>query len=153
VMTEVQILLASDGASRVTPSLSGNDDVMTEVQILLASDGASRLTPLLSGNDDVMTEVQRLLESDGASRLTSSLSLSELDFDGVKTKLNETGKNLTMGIFDVAPKFFNDGLIREKKMSERLEWYFVDYSLMPLFVQENYLNYRPNRAINPQTGK
>jgi len=54
--------------------LSGNDDVMTEVQIRLASDGASRLTRSFSGNDDVMAEIR--LASDGASRLTRSLSLS-----------------------------------------------------------------------------
>lgn len=45
-----------------------------------------------------------------------------------------TKKNIIKNTFEIAAELF-----QKKSVSEKIELYFEDYSLMPLFVQENYL--------------
>lgn len=59
-----------------------------------------------------------------------------LTYNDVKQRMEKSSKDLTMGPWDVAPKLFysNTSIIKG------IEYYFVDYSLMPLMIQENYLS-------------
>lgn len=54
-------------------------------------------------------------------------------------------KDVTLGPFDAVPPLLSDSLHR---FDEKLERFFVDYSLVPLFVQENYLGIVPDRALH-----
>lgn len=61
--------------------------------------------------------------------------------------LNNTNKDLDLGPFDVAPKLlsFNRN-VNPKSLNERLEYFFVDYSMMPAFIHENYLRVTPSET-------
>lgn len=57
--------------------------------------------------------------------------------------LRSAAKDVTLGPFDVVPKIFGTIVKADGKPSisfeDRLEHYFVDYSLVPLFVFQNYI--------------
>lgn len=59
------------------------------------------------------------------------------------THLRSSAKDVTLGPFDVVPKIFGTIVKADGKPSisfeDRLEHYFVDYSLVPLFVFQNYI--------------
>ena len=67
-----------------------------------------------------------------------------ISFNDVKNRLDNANKDLTMGVWDVVPKFFS----RNLTIIDGIQSYFVDYGLMPLFMQENYLNFKPNVSIH-----
>lgn len=61
---------------------------------------------------------------------------NELLFDQtMKNKLSTAAKNIDHGPFDVAPKFFHPQI----SIGEKLGLFYVDSSLTPLLVYENYL--------------
>lgn len=67
-----------------------------------------------------------------------------LSYGEVKNRLENASKDLTMGPWDVAPKFFYGNL----SLFKGIEYYFVDYSLLPLMIQENYLNISSNTGYS-----
>ena len=56
---------------------------------------------------------------------------------GVTSKLTSAFKDVDVGPFDVADKFFKEP---RSELDRRLRHYFVDSSMTPLLVQENYLS-------------
>jgi len=63
-------------------------------------------------------------------------SSQKLSFGEVKDKLQSANKDVTMGPWDVTPKLFYSGT----NVQQGISYYFTDYGLIPLMVQENYLN-------------
>ncbi len=56
-------------------------------------------------------------------------------------------KNLRLGPFEVIRKVFSpDAGGKTATFAESMDLFFQDYSIGPLFVQENYLNVRPLAA-------
>jgi replication factor C subunit 1 len=53
-------------------------------------------------------------------------------------------KDPTLGPFDAVPSLLSDSL---QRFDEKLERFFVDYSLVPLFIYENYLSIIPERGL------
>ena len=72
---------------------------------------------------------------EGAAALTAQ---------GVTQSLQSAFKDLDVGPFDIADKFFRPGF----SMEQQLRHYFVDSSMTPLLVQENYVNVKPNIPPN-----
>jgi len=62
-------------------------------------------------------------------------SKKQISFRDVKDRMSNAGKDLTVGLWDVAPSFFRGG----QSMLDLINNYFVDYSMIPLMVQESYL--------------
>ncbi|KAI8811854.1 replication factor RFC1 C terminal domain-containing protein [Cladochytrium replicatum] len=57
-------------------------------------------------------------------------------------KANE--KDITMGPWDVMGRILGKDTFRNQNMSQKLEYYFNDYGLIPLMMQENYLKSNPS---------
>lgn len=66
-----------------------------------------------------------------------------LTYDDVKSQMNNAKKDVTMGPWDVMPRFFSPGL----KCNDALDYFFVDHQLMPLFLHENYLHLQTGRHL------
>jgi replication factor C subunit 1 len=65
----------------------------------------------------------------------SSDSMGYKDLKDNMASMEKDG-NLRLNPFDATSKIFND--VKSKSVSDRLECYFVDYSLVPLMVSEQY---------------
>ena len=70
-----------------------------------------------------------------------------MSFDKCKTDAAGARKDMKMGPFDVCRRVFLAG-DEAARMSfiDKSDLFFHDYSLAPLFVQENYINVRPVAA-------
>ena len=68
-------------------------------------------------------------------------STKQLSFNEVKARMSNAAKDLTVGLWDVAPHFFRSGF----SMLDRINHYFVDFGMIPLMVQESYLKLRRHR--------
>ena len=67
-----------------------------------------------------------------------------LQFDTVQAAMDKGGgKDFDTGVFDVVPQLFRDPGRKAGWVEERSDLFFVDSSLVPLFVQEAYLKCRP----------
>uniref|UniRef100_A0A0N4ZMC7 AAA domain-containing protein n=1 Tax=Parastrongyloides trichosuri TaxID=131310 RepID=A0A0N4ZMC7_PARTI len=75
----------------------------------------------------------------------SIYNLQLLKCGGDTSKL--TAKDTAVNIFDAAKKILDP----RTPMYERTRLYFSDYSIMPLFVQENYINIEPTKMNKAQT--
>lgn len=49
-----------------------------------------------------------------------------------------------MSPFDVTGKLFSASSFRSSSMTDKIDLYFQDYSLIPLFIQENYIKMNPS---------
>ncbi|XP_073040516.1 replication factor C subunit 1 [Primulina eburnea] len=74
-----------------------------------------------------------------------SLSLAVLNFDDIKQRLQNSSKDEDISPFTAVDKLFgfNGGKLR---MDERIDLSMSDPDLVPLLVQENYINYRPSSS-------
>ncbi|KAJ3213262.1 hypothetical protein HDU67_003105 [Dinochytrium kinnereticum] len=83
--------------------------------------------------------------------MLQSFALQErvLTYDGAKTLGKVSEKNTTIGPFDAIAKLLGKVSFRESSLSEKLELYFSDFSLMPLMVQENYIKMEPSLSKEP----
>lgn len=69
-----------------------------------------------------------------------SASSKSMSFTDVKSCLEDSQKDFQRSMFDVAPDFFRStNSCRRSWMKERTQLYFVEPSMLPLFVQESYL--------------
>lgn len=87
------------------------------------------------------------------SKDSSALNQSNINSNELKKHLQNSNKDITMSAFDVIPKIFQPTLNNlnnnENKnigysFNEKLNFYFVDYGLIPMFVQQNYLKVKPH---------
>nr|BAJ33988.1 unnamed protein product [Eutrema halophilum] len=72
-----------------------------------------------------------------------SLSMSVIKYDDIRQRLLSSAKDEDISPFTAVDKLFgyNGGKLR---MDERIDLSMSDFDLVPLLVQENYLNYRPS---------
>nr|XP_028601072.1 replication factor C subunit 1 isoform X1 [Podarcis muralis] len=70
-----------------------------------------------------------------------------LTYDGVKEDANKAKKDIKLGPFDVVRKVFATGEeTSHMSLIDKSDLFFHDYSLAPLFVQENYIHVTPAAA-------
>nr|VDD58637.1 unnamed protein product [Brassica oleracea] len=74
-----------------------------------------------------------------------SLSMSVIKYDDIRQRLLSSAKDEDISPFTAVDKLFgyNGGKLR---MDERIDLSMSDFDLVPLIVQENYVNYRPSSA-------
>ncbi|KAA8495911.1 Replication factor C subunit 1 [Porphyridium purpureum] len=71
------------------------------------------------------------------------VSADSLSFTDVKQRMESGGKsNIDMGIFDVYMRYFSGNPAQQHSIADRVDAYFMDMDLVPLFVHHNYLNGR-----------
>ncbi|XP_065174937.1 replication factor C subunit 1-like isoform X2 [Sycon ciliatum] len=71
-----------------------------------------------------------------------------VSYDQAKEDSSKAEKHMKMSPFEVVRRVFSPDTVK-KPISDQLDLFFQDYSLMPLFVQEMYPKVRP-RAANSQ---
>ncbi|XP_078584949.1 replication factor C subunit 1-like [Branchiostoma floridae x Branchiostoma japonicum] len=72
-----------------------------------------------------------------------------LTFDQAKEASKQAQKDIKQGPFEVTRKVFSSGEDTARMtIMDKSDLFFNDYSMMPLFVQENYPNVLPNAARN-----
>ncbi|XP_015201424.2 replication factor C subunit 1 [Lepisosteus oculatus] len=72
-----------------------------------------------------------------------------MTYDQAKADANSAKKDIKMGPFDVCRKVFTAGEeTAHMSLIDKTELFFHDYSLAPLFVQENYIHVKPAAAGN-----
>ncbi|XP_067297806.1 replication factor C subunit 1 [Pseudorasbora parva] len=70
-----------------------------------------------------------------------------MTYDQAKADANKAKKDMKLGPFDVCRKVFASGEeTAHMSLIDKSDLFFHDYSLAPLFVQENYLHVRPAAA-------
>ncbi|KAH9659438.1 Replication factor C subunit 1 [Citrus sinensis] len=74
-----------------------------------------------------------------------SLSMSVIKYDDIRQRLLSSAKDEDISPFTAVDKLFgfNGGKLR---MDERIDLSMSDPDLVPLLIQENYINYRPSSA-------
>lgn len=80
-----------------------------------------------------------------------SLSMSVIKYDDIRQRLQSSSKDEDISPFVAVDKLFgfNAGKLR---MDERFDLSMSDPDLVPLLVQENYINYRPSAAGKDDNG-
>ncbi|XP_048441954.1 replication factor C subunit 1 isoform X2 [Pyrus x bretschneideri] len=80
-----------------------------------------------------------------------SLSMSVIKYDDVRQRLLSSSKDEDISPFTAVDKLFgfNAGKLR---MDERVDLSMSDPDLVPLLIQENYINYRPSAAVKDDSG-
>lgn len=80
-----------------------------------------------------------------------SLSQSVVKYDDIRERLNSSAKDEDISPFTAVDKLFgfNGGRLR---MDERIDFGMSDPDLVPLIIQENYINYRPNTIGKDEGG-
>ncbi|KAM8939515.1 replication factor C subunit 1 [Pelodytes ibericus] len=94
---------------------------------------------ILGANQDIRQVLHNL-----SMWCSSSKSLS---YDEAKSSANSAKKDIKMGPFDVVRKVFSGGEeSAHMSLIDKSDLFFHDYSLAPLFVQENYVHVKPAAA-------
>ncbi|KAI8321288.1 DNA replication factor C, large subunit [Martensiomyces pterosporus] len=77
--------------------------------------------------------------------LMSSYALSKSSMSYLESKAFTTlnKKEVSVGPFDVIGKYMNGTENASATFAEKLDLYYSDFSIVPLFVQENYIDNRP----------
>lgn len=80
-----------------------------------------------------------------------SLSQSVVKYDDIRLRLNSSAKDEDISPFTAVDKLFgfNGGRLR---MDERIDLSMSDPDLVPLIIQENYINYRPSAVGKDDSG-
>ncbi|KAM9330406.1 replication factor C subunit 1 [Gastrophryne carolinensis] len=76
-----------------------------------------------------------------------SASNKALTYDEAKSNANNAKKDIKLGPFDVVRKVLSSGEeSAHMTLIDKMDLFFHDYSMAPLFVQENYLHVKPAAA-------
>lgn len=80
-----------------------------------------------------------------------SLSMSVIKYDDIRQRLQSSAKDEDISPFTAVDKLFgfNGGKLR---MDERIDLSMSDPDLVPLIIQENYINYKPSSAGRDENG-
>ncbi|PIO70533.1 replication factor RFC1 domain protein [Teladorsagia circumcincta] len=133
---------------------SSNDDEVKHVLIMDEVDG-------MSGTEDragarMMSiacqeklkiskeELDQMIELSGHDVRQSIYNLQLYSSSGGKTKVQK--KDVAVGPFEAARKLLDS----RSSLQEKQDMFFVDYGIMPLFVQENYPNMRNDKHTPKQ---
>ncbi|KAJ2910725.1 DNA replication factor C complex subunit Rfc1 [Coemansia aciculifera] len=71
------------------------------------------------------------------------LSKSSMSYMDSKEYTNFNKKEVSIGPFDVIGKYLSKSENARLSFSDKLDLYYSDFSIVPLFVQENYIDNRP----------
>ncbi|XP_070684271.1 replication factor C subunit 1 [Pempheris klunzingeri] len=93
---------------------------------------------ILASNQDVRQVIHNLSMWSAKDKV--------MTYDQCKADAAKARKDMKMGPFDVCRKVFASGEEANMSLIDKSDLFFHDYSLAPLFVQENYLNVRPKAA-------
>ncbi|XP_072318368.1 replication factor C subunit 1 [Eucyclogobius newberryi] len=94
---------------------------------------------ILASNQDVRQVLHNLSMWSAKSK--------EMTYDQCKSDASNARKDMKLGPFDVCRKVFVSGEeTAHMSLIDKSDLFFHDYSLAPLFVQENYLHVRPAAA-------
>ncbi|KAL6195986.1 hypothetical protein ACLB2K_031603 [Fragaria x ananassa] len=80
-----------------------------------------------------------------------SLSMSVIKYEDVRQRLLSSGKDEDISPFTAVDKLFNFNA-GKLRMDERVDLSMSDPDLVPLLIQENYVNYRPSAAAKDNSG-
>lgn len=69
-----------------------------------------------------------------------------LNYDQAKAEAARAQKDIKMGAFDAVRKLLSGNESSKMNLSEKSDMFFCDYSMMPLFVQENYALVDPGQS-------
>ncbi|KAM9315001.1 replication factor C subunit 1 isoform 2-T2 [Pholidichthys leucotaenia] len=94
---------------------------------------------ILASNQDVRQVIHNLSMWSAKDKV--------MTYDQCKSDATRARKDMKLGPFDVCRKVFASGEeIAHMSLIDKSDLFFHDYSLAPLFVQENYLHVRPAAA-------
>ena len=71
------------------------------------------------------------------------LNRDSLDFTEAKKLSANTKKDMELGPFEITSEFLGSASNARNSINQKLEHYFMDNSLVPLMIQENYLHCKP----------
>ncbi|XP_068711924.1 replication factor C subunit 1-like isoform X2 [Montipora foliosa] len=69
-----------------------------------------------------------------------------LHYDQAKADAAKAQKDIKMGPFDAVRKLLSGAESSKMNCNDKSDLFFCDYSMMPLFVQENYLMVEPGEG-------
>lgn len=124
-------------------------------EIILASNqdvrqvktGSSRLSHHIDIASSLITFAPRCFPQVMHNLSMWSATDKVMTYDQCKSDAAKARKDMKMGPFDVCRKVFAAGEETARmSLIDKSDLFFHDYSLAPLFVQENYLNVRPAAA-------
>lgn len=75
-----------------------------------------------------------------------SVKDKELSIENIKEESQKAKKDIKLGPWDVLKKVFSADAHKTMSVHDKSDLFFHDYSLGPLFVQENYLGVMPHKA-------
>ncbi|XP_076584285.1 replication factor C subunit 1 isoform X1 [Chaetodon auriga] len=93
---------------------------------------------ILASNQDVRQVIHNLSMWSAKDKV--------MTYDQCKSDSARARKDMKLGPFDVCRKVFAVGEETHMSLIDKSDLFFHDYSLAPLFVQENYLHVRPKAA-------
>lgn len=73
-----------------------------------------------------------------------SAANKNLSFETVQKEAKAAKKDIVLGPWEVVRMVFSKEGQKNMSVSEKLRLFFYDYSIGPLFIQENYLNVTPS---------
>ncbi|ORX47885.1 DNA replication factor C, large subunit [Piromyces finnis] len=79
---------------------------------------------------------------------TYRLNATSISYDDSKLLAKKSEKDFSQNPFSLVQKFFNLSEYRNSTFADRMDYFFEDYELMPLMIQENYLQISPVLAKN-----
>ncbi|XP_058058148.1 replication factor C subunit 1 [Anopheles bellator] len=97
------------------------------------------LEEIISGTGgDVRQTLNHLALYSAGKSMTASLSV-----DSAKKQAHASKKDIKLGPWDVIRKVFSAEDHKHMSLNDKADLFFHDYSIAPLFVQENYLKVQP----------
>ncbi|RKP01303.1 hypothetical protein CXG81DRAFT_12179 [Caulochytrium protostelioides] len=75
-----------------------------------------------------------------------------MSYDESKALAKDSEKDISQSPFDMTSRLLGVGGFRHTPFPAKCEMYFMDYSLMPLMVQENYIKCIPAMAVEQSRG-
>ncbi|GFG38063.1 hypothetical protein Cfor_02338 [Coptotermes formosanus] len=75
-----------------------------------------------------------------------SVKDKQLSIESIKEETQKAKKDIKLGPWDVLKKVFSADAHKTMSIRDKSDLFFHDYSLGPLFVQENYLGVMPHKA-------
>ncbi|XP_052869207.1 replication factor C subunit 1 [Anopheles cruzii] len=107
------------------------------------------LEEIISGTGgDVRQTLNHLALYSAGKSMTASLSL-----DSAKKQANASKKDIKIGPWDVIRKVFSAEDHKHMSLNDKADLFFHDYSIAPLFVQENYLKVQPKAPRSELLGR
>lgn len=91
----------------------------------------------------IITEAQQDIRQVLNSLYMWSVNCKTMDFEQVKKDSASARKDIKLGPWEVVRKIFTHSENKSMSIHDKLGLFFYDYSIGPLFVQENYVNVRP----------